>query len=246
MASPARVAPSKDAKRSSKNGPKPSGPGRFYAIIGILVLVAAGVLIYLTRRPKDVSIPAKVTIVTADTAGFRGYVLGSPDAKVEITEYADYQCPACQTFEMLQFDVVKRQLIDSGVVRWRYRDFPLDQIHRHARSAAHAAACADEQGKYWEMHRLLYENQPAWGAAGSAASLFGGYARQAGLDVSKYDACMSSTKYAGRIEASLQEGLKAGVNSTPTFLIQGRLYPGVMSSDSISAIAKRVAGQSAQ
>jgi protein-disulfide isomerase len=232
-------------KSSSGTASKPRSPSSFYGLIAVLVVLGAGVLIYLTRRPKDVSIPAKVTVMAADTAGFRGYVLGSESAPVEITEFADYQCPACQAFEMLQFDVVKRQLIDSGLVRWRYRDFPLDQIHKHARSSAHAAACGDEQGKFWEMHRLLYQNQSTWAFAGSAGGIFADYAKQAGLDRGKYDECMSSAKYAGRIEASLQEGLKLGVSSTPTFLIGGRLYPGVKSSDTLAAIARRLAGQAA-
>jgi protein-disulfide isomerase len=240
------VNPTSGSKKSrSKDAPKASPTG-FYGLIAVLVLVGIGVLVYLTRRQKDVSIPAKVTVAAADTAGFRGYILGSPSAKVEVTEFADYQCPACQSFEMLQFDVIKRQLIDSGLVRWRYRDFPLDQIHRHARLSAHAAACADEQGKYWEMHRLLYENQPNWEHVGSAGGLFADYAKKAGLDLAKYDGCMKSAKYAGRIEASLQEGLAVGVNSTPTFLIGGRLYPGVRSSDSLAAIAKRLAAQPTQ
>jgi protein-disulfide isomerase len=245
MAAAARVTPPNDSKKKSAAAPS-SGPGAFYALVGALVVLGAGVLIYLARRPKDLSIPAKVTVMAADTAGFRGYLLGSESAPVEITEYADYQCPACQSFEMLQFDVVKRQLIDSGVVRWRYRDFPLDQLHRHARLSAHAAACGDEQGKYWPLHRIIYENQPAWERAASAGSLFSDYAKQAGLDPERYDACMKSTKYAGRIEASLQEGIKVGVNSTPTFLIGGRLYPGVKSSDSLAAIAKRLAAQPAK
>ncbi len=242
----ARVTPPNDPKKKPSSTPPSGGPGAFYALVGLLVVVGAGVLVYLARRPKDLSIPAKVTVVAADTAGFRGYLLGSDSAKVEITEFADYQCPACQAFEMLQFDVVKRQLIDSGLVRWRYRDFPLDQLHSHTRLAAHAAACADDQGKYWPMHRVVYENQTAWERIGSATGVFADYAKQAGLDPAKYEACMKSTKFAGRIEASLQEGLALGVNSTPTFLIGGRLYPGVKSSDSLAAIAKRLALQPAK
>jgi protein-disulfide isomerase len=245
MAAAARVTPPPDSKKKP-TPPPPSTPGGFYALVALLVVLGAGVLVYLARRQTDLSIPAKVTVMAADTAGFRGYVLGSDSAPVEITEYADYQCPACQSFEMLQFDVVKRQLIDSGLVRWRYRDFPLDGMHSHARLAAHAAACGDEQGKYWPMHRLLYENQPTWERAGSVAGLFSEYAKQAGLNAERYDACMKSTKYAGRIEASREEGAKVGVNSTPTFLIGGRLYPGVRSSDSLASIAKRLAAQPAK
>jgi len=96
------------------------------------------------------------------------------------------------------------------------------------------------------LHRALYESQPNWERIPSAGGLFRDLARQVGLDLAKYDSCMQATKFAGRIEASLQEGIKVGVNSTPTFLISGRLYPGVKSSDSLAAIARRLAAQPTQ
>lgn len=225
-----------DSRTGKKKAAAPT-PTRSYALIGVLALAGIAVLAYLVTRPKNVSIPANVEVLAADTAGFRGYLLGSETAPVEISEYADYQCPACQVFELIQFHAVKRQLIDQGLVRWRYRDFPLAQ-HRHARLAAHATACANDQGKYWEVHNAIYHNQAVWAAAGSATGIFRDYAREAGADVAAYDECMESAKYAGRIQASLDEGLALGVASTPTFLINGRLYPGVLSSDSIAAIVR--------
>jgi protein-disulfide isomerase len=204
-------------------------------------VIGAAIIFYLMRQPKDVAIPVGAEISTADTAGFRGYLLGSPNAKVEVTEYADFQCPACGSFDGLQFDVIKRQLIDSGLARFRYRDFPLDQIHPHARLAAHAAACADDQKKFWEMKRVIYDNQASWSATRSAGGLFRGYAGQAGLDQAAYDACMDAKKFAGRIEASLKEGLAVGVGSTPSFVIGGMMYRGALSSDSIAAIVRRAA-----
>ena len=228
---------------SKKAAPPAANPNQFYAILAGLAVVGAGVIYYLVKRPQVTSIPVPTSIATADTAGFRGYVIGSPDAKVEITEYADYQCPACQTFDALQFDVVKRQLVDSGLARFRYRDFPLDQLHPHARLAAHAAACADDQGKFWEMKRAIYDNHSAWATQRSVAGLFRDYAGQVGADRGKYDECMSSKKFAGRIEASLQEGAKLGVGSTPSFLIGSRLYAGGLTSDSLAAIVRRVAAE---
>ncbi len=224
--------------KQKKNAPPPA-PNRFFLLIGALGVAGAGVLAYLVLKPKDVSIPANVTVLAADTAGFRGYVLGSDSAKVEITEYADFQCPACGTFDVLQFDVVKRQLIDSGLVRYRYRDFPLP-IHPHSRVASHAAACANDQGKFWDMKAQIYNRQAEWSPLRSAAGYFSDLAVQVGVNRAQYDACMQSAKYAGRIEASLQEGTKVGVGSTPTFLIDGRLYPGALSSDSLAAKVRRL------
>ena len=218
------------------------GMNRFYsvfAIVGVLGLAAIGYLALAGGKP--VSIPVDAAILAADTAGFRGYLLGSDSAPLEITEYADYQCPGCQQFETLQFPQVKRQLIETGRVRWRYRDFPLDQIHPNARRAAHSAACANDQGKYWEQHRLIYEGQTEWSSMGNPIPVYERYAQQAGLNVAEYSACMSSAKYAGRVQASHDEALRVNVGVTPTFLIAGRLYPGGMNSDALKRLVDSLA-----
>ena len=213
----------------------PVGMKGFYAALAGVAVVGIGVLGWMLTRARTVSIPANVVIQPADTAGFRGYLLGSDSAKVEITEYADYQCPFCQTFDELQFPTIKQRLIDAGRLRWRYRDFPLQQ-HPFSRLAAHSAACADEQGKYWEQHRRIYEGQQDWAESSDAAPAFRRYAQLNGLDLARYDACMKSAKYAGRIQASYDEGVRAGVNSTPTLLIGGRLYQGRLDSDAIARL----------
>lgn len=215
-----------------------AGVNRFYLVLGAAALAGIAALVYQVKKPKAVSIPVNVTVLAADTAGFRGYLLGSDSAKLEVTEYADYQCPYCQDFDAIQLPVVKQQLIETGIVRWRYRDFPLD-MHPHSRLAAHAAACANDQGKYWPMHEALYQHQAEWSPMKNAAGAFSDYARTAGLDVSQYDACMKSAKYAGRIQASYDEGIKVGVTGTPSFIIGGRLYTNALPSDSIRAIVLR-------
>jgi protein-disulfide isomerase len=224
----------------------PAGMKRFYGVLAGIAVIGIGALGWLMSRPKSVSIPANAAITVADTAGFRGYVMGSPTAPVEVVEYADYQCPACQSFETVQFPDVQQQLVQSGRLRWRYRDFPLVNIHKNTMVAAHAAACAADQSdaKYWALHHTLYERQDEWGGerpVSNPAPLIRGYVQSLGLDVAAYDACMSSAKYAGRIEASRREGEALGVNSTPTFLIAGRLYPGVLSSDQLRKIVDSLA-----
>jgi protein-disulfide isomerase len=222
-----------------------AGMKRFYAVFAAVALIGVGALGYLLIRPQSVSIPANVTVQVADTSGFRGYLKGSPQAPVEITEYADYQCPFCQTFATLQMPTIEERLIKTGRLRWRYRDFPLQQ-HPFARLAAHSAACADEQGKYWEQHARIYEGQPDWAGARDAGALFRNYAKAGGLDLSKYDACMKSGKYAGRIQASLNEGVQAGVASTPTLLVGDRLYRGRFDSDAITKLVDSLAPRRTQ
>ena len=214
---------------------------RFYVILAVLALGGVAAIGYLTMGRHRVSIPANVQVLPADTAGFRGYLKGSDSAAIEVTEYADYQCPACQDFEAVQMPTIDERLIATGRVRWRYRDFPLDQIHNHTRIAAHSAACADEQGKYWEQHRSIYSWQPDWTTQRDPTGTFRNYARANGLDVAKYDACMETGKYAGRIEASSREGVALGVGSTPTFLIGGRLYPGRMAYDEVKKLVDSLA-----
>lgn len=221
-----------------------SGVKSFLRLLAVAAVIAAAALVYLVMRPKAVSIPANVAVLAADTAGFRGYFLGSDSAPVEVSEYADFQCPACQAFETVQFPSVRQQLIETGQVRWRYRDFPLVQ-HPHSRVASHAAACANDQGKYWELHALLYEHQSEWFGKRDASGSFRDYARTAGLDVAKYDECMQSAKYAGRIQASVDEGTKLGVASTPTFLIGSRLYAGALSSDSLRTLVRALSAKPA-
>lgn len=202
-----------------------AGLKRFYVVMGLVAAIGAAAVAYTMRR-KPVSIPANVVVTAADTAGFRGYLLGDPNAPLEVVEYADYQCPGCASFETVQFPTIEERLVNTGRVRWRYRDFPLG-IHPHARTAAHAAACADEQGKYRAMHRFIYESQNDWAFGRDASGHFRDLAKPAGLDLAKYDECMSSARFAGRIQASYDEAVAVGATGTPALLIGGRIYGGL-------------------
>jgi protein-disulfide isomerase len=218
----------------------PVGMKRFYGLLAAIAVVGVGLLGYQLSKPATVSIPANVVVQPNDTAGFHGYVKGAESAPVEITEYADYQCPFCQTFATLQMPTIEERLIKTGRLRWRYRDFPLQQ-HPFSRLAAHSAACADDQGKFWEQHEKIYEGQPEWAIVRDAGPIFRRYAQANGLDLAKYDACMSTGKYAGRIQASYDEGVRVGVSSTPTLLVGGRLYQGRFDSDAITRLVDSLA-----
>jgi protein-disulfide isomerase len=220
----------------------PVGMKRFYAILVAVAVLGLGALGYLLAKPATVSIPANVTVTASDTAGFHGYVKGAATAPVEITEFADFQCPFCQTFATLQMPTIEQRLIDTGRLRWRYRDFPLQQ-HPFSRLAAHSAACADDQGKYWAQHQRIYEGQSEWATARDAVGIFRRYAKENGLDVTRYDDCTTAGKFAGRIQASYEEGVRLGVNSTPTLLVGGRLYQGRFDSDAITRLVDSLAPQ---
>lgn len=208
---------------------------RFYLLLAGLVAIGGVVLFVLSRRPTSPAIPVAVAVQPADTAGFPGYVLGPDSGAVEIVEFADYECPACQVFDQVEFPYVRDRLVATGKVRFVYRDYPLDQ-HRWSRFAAHAAACANAEGKFWELHEAIYRTQSEWAGSRSAGARFRDLARDVGVNLAAYDACMNSLQYAGRIQAMLDLGVRLGVNATPTFVIGGRLYPGVQVYDRLRAL----------
>ncbi len=212
----------------------PSPTRGFYVALAAIAGIGVIAILYLLLKPSTVAIPINVAIQPSDTMGFQGYVLGSPTAPVEITEFADYECPFCQTFATMQMPTIQDRLIKTGRLRFRYRDFPLN-IHSHSRLAAHAAACASDQGpeKYWAMHDRIYEGQGDWSPAGDAGGYFQTYAKAVGLDMSAYDNCMKTTKYAGRIQASYDLGVRYGVPSTPTIMVGSTLWTGRLDSDAI-------------
>jgi protein-disulfide isomerase len=201
---------------------------RFYLLL-LLVAVVAGVLMWKGSRggsPDASATPAGVAVaVTAADSAFKGYVIGAETAPVEVVEYADFQCPHCGEFANVQFPTIKEQLISTGKLRWRFRDYPLG--FPWSRVSAQAGQCAGEQGKFWEMEEMLFQRQSDWGSSNrDPAGTFRDLARGIGVDLNKYNACMDGQRYAGRIEASHQEGEARGVTGTPTFFVNGRELDG--------------------
>ena len=197
---------------------------RFYLLL-VLVAVVAGVLMWVGTRGGSGDVSAASTgtpvAVTAADSAFPGYVLGSETAPVEVVEYADLQCPHCGEFANVQFPTIREQLINTGRLRWRFRDFPLN--FPWSRVAALAGQCAGEQGKFWEMEEAMFQRQSDWGSSSrNPTSAFRDLARGAGLNLNPYNDCMDSQRYAGRVEASHREGVARGVTGTPTFFVNGR------------------------
>ncbi len=138
-------------------------------------------------------------------------IKGDKDAKVTIVEFSDYQCPFCGRHVRDTIPQIKAEYIKTGKVKYVFSDFPLD-FHQNAFKAAEAARCAREQGKYWEMHDRLFGNQQALGDLTP-------HAEAVGLNMSKFQKCMDSGKYAEAVRKDIEEGQKAGVSGTPTFFI---------------------------
>ena len=139
---------------------------------------------------------------------------GKKDAPVTIVEFSDYQCPFCARAEPLIEEALEKFPND---VRFVYKQFPLTSIHPHAMPAAKAALAADKQGKYWEMHKKLFENNRALGAEDLKK-----YAGEIGLDVAQWEKDMASKEVQDQINAEMAEARKAGVRGTPTIFVGGR------------------------
>jgi len=155
---------------------------------------------------------------TAKLTNLGGYSLGKADAPLTLVEFTDLQCQFCNRFSTQVFGQIKAAYIDTGMVRFVTRDFPLD-FHPEALAAARAARCAGEQGKFWEMRDALVRGFKQLGAPFIAAT-----AQGLKLDMAAFNACASSTKFDAAIMQDMNEGRAVNVEGTPTFVL-GRTSP---------------------
>jgi protein-disulfide isomerase len=148
----------------------------------------------------------------------RDHICGSADGLISLLEYGDYECPFCAEAHVMVKEI-QRRLGDD--LLFAFRNFPLTNIHPHAEHAAEAAEGAGEQGNFWGMHDLLFENQDALEDDDLAA-----YAAELGLDQTRLIREVTSSAYAPRIREDFKSGVRGGVNGTPTFFINGDRYDG--------------------
>jgi formate-nitrite transporter family protein len=146
------------------------------------------------------------------------HAAGPDDAPVTLVEYGDYECPYCG----MAHPIVKRAQQELGNrLRLVFRNFPLAEAHPHARQAAQAAEAAAAQGKFWEMHDMLFEHQDALEPQDLV-----GYAQSLGLDITRFERDLEAGTYAKRVRDDFRSGVKSGVNGTPTFFVNGERYDG--------------------
>lgn len=148
----------------------------------------------------------------------KDWVRGTSTGAATLIEYSDFQCPACAAY----YPLVERIVSDySGSLRFVYRYFPLQQ-HAQARVSAYAAEAAGRQGKFWEMYHLLFEGQQEWADKSSAEKTFESYASKLGLNMEKYRGDVKLSEVKDVIQSDYEGGIKAGVDATPTFYLNGR------------------------
>jgi protein-disulfide isomerase len=208
---------------------KSSGSNSFGAIIAVVGVVGVAVLGYVVSRPKQ-----SITLdpATMPKVAAAGILKGNPDAPVQIIEFADFECPACGNFATVTGPDVMKRLVETGQVAFRFYDLPLE-IHQNAVPAHNAAHCANEQGKFWQMHDQIFAGQFDWNtqASRNPKRLFEGYAKNVGLDVAQWSACYDSGKMLPQIMANRDEAVRLRVRSTPSFVINGTLVEGAVNYD---------------
>jgi protein-disulfide isomerase len=221
------------SRNPSKAPAKSKSPLPFIIIGGVLVAVTAAVV--LMSRPSasnnntstqnagtsSTQQPPRPT--TQQPGAANPYAKGNTSSRITVEEFSDFQCPACTGLE----PGLKRVMADyNDRVRFVFRNYPL-QMHKYAFIAARAAEAAGLQGKFWEMHDMLYENQKEWSDSMEPRVQFDAYATRLGLDVQRFKADMERQDLAERIKADMLRGNSLGVKGTPTVYINGReLVPG--------------------
>jgi protein-disulfide isomerase len=184
---------------------------QFAAILVIVVGLLIGMFIFTKDKSPDSGNGAAGQV--------SNHSVGAGTAGVTLIEYGDFQCPACkQYFPIVQ--EVKKAYGDK--ITFTFRHLPLVQIHPNAFIAARAAEAAGKQGKFFEMHDLLYLNQENWSSLPNPTEIFEQYAQQLELDVEKFKADVASEAVNATINADLKEAQSFGATSTPTFVLNGK------------------------
>ena len=217
--------------------------GRTWAVFIVIVVAVIGGMVYMARQDKlDVSDVGKDKVAGVLAAEDRNgnieeHVLGKKDAKVIIVEYGDYQCPGCSTAAPKAKAVAEKYKDNVALI---FRNFPIATIHPNARAAAAAAEAAGFQGKFWEMHDLIYANQDTWSQASTndRTEIFLGYARQLGLKEEQFEEELSDARITKKINFDVAIARTQGVTGTPTFYINGELVESTNDADYLENAVK--------
>ena len=216
----------------------------FYALLGVIGLAAVAFIAYQMTQARSsgvITIDPNTPLPEAS-----GYLMGNVSAPVQILEFADFECPACGSFATLTEPDVRKRLVETGQVSFRFLDFPLP-IHFNTWDASLAAACANEQGKFWEMHDQIFATQDQWNGqvTNRPKAVFSRLARALALNESQWEDCYDSQKYKLNVEANKREGERRLVQSTPTFVIGDKVIPGALGFDQLKAYVDSAAAKAA-
>lgn len=199
----------------------------FYIILGIVAVLGIAGIAY-TMRGSGGTVTQPVDLAGIDdpqalVAQARGVAVGPENAPVQVLVFSDYMCPWCANFALGSEKQIKSEFVDGGQVQFIYYDFPLGGSHVHSFLAARAARCAEDQGRFWDYHDILFARQNSWMVERSAPTgTLQQYAGELGLDQAAFRGCLESDRHAQLVTANYVLGAQLGVNSTPTVFVNGR------------------------
>lgn len=205
-----------------------------WIIFTVIVVGVLGGVVWLNKSDDVVFTGDAAKVITEGPIA--DHVYGSADQKVTLIEYGDFQCPGCGAM-FTTVSQLKEAYKDK--LTFVFRNLPLTNIHPNALAAATAVEAAGLQGKYWEMHDLLYQSQQAWSSAdaNSRTTVFEGYASQLGIDMDKFKQDLSSKDIAAKISRDRTTSKTFAADSTPTFIIDGKKFDSTKSTDQEALIA---------
>ncbi len=202
--------------------------GQFIIALAVCVIALLGYYAYAMKNQANT--PQEVVTVSETD-----HVRGAAGAKVTLVEFGDFQCPACGAYE----PIVQQVLADNkDTVQIVFKHFPLVQIHQNALLAAKASEAAAVQGKFWEMHDMLYAKQQDWSGALNARDMMIGYATELSLDATQFANDMARKDIEEKIVAEFKEGARLGVQGTPTFFLNGTMIKNPGSVEAFNEVIK--------
>lgn len=198
--------------------------------IGGIVIVLVALMFWGVKSTTDIKPPFELgTIHPLDN------VEGNAKSKVVIIEYSDFECPACRTY----YFVMKELVVEFGDrVAFVYRHFPLTGLHANAEFAARAAQATGKQGKFWQMHDLLFEKQDEWAKVANVMPMFESYAKLLGISVDQFKTDFNSKEVKDFVKVQRTYAIKIGLQGTPSFFINGKQFQNPTSVEAFRAIIK--------
>jgi protein-disulfide isomerase len=185
---------------------------QFWGIVIIIFAIFGAIFAFSGNKSDD-------TGTSSDKKTASQHVIGEGSSGVVLLEYGDFQCPYCAQYYPIVKEVKEKY---KDQITFQFRNFPLTNAHPNAFAASRAAEAASLQGKFWEMHDILYENQNAWASSSQPLTLFKQYAKTIGLKEQQFATDFASTKVNNTINADYAAGVDAGVTGTPAFFVDGK------------------------
>lgn len=194
----------------------------------IFIIVGAAIVVFAVIQPQLKSIGTIITVTPMSLPNPRGLSLGDATVPVTIDVFEDFQCPACQYFTQNVEPAVIRGLVANGKARYVFHNYPFidgtgAKNGGESDQAANAVMCANDQGKFWEMHAILYANWKGENQGNFSNDRLKAMAKTIGLDQHSFDKCFDANQHQAEIQADYEKGVAMGVQGTPTVFVNGKL-----------------------